>query len=251
MKDVKKTRWGMLAFTLALGAVLVLGGCSLDPGDGPGSNGGGGGGGGSGGGGGGSGSALGETLRLSGQVYVFNRDGTFTPFAGSNLAVFSELGGSGTISNGQLSFIIGTPQYLENNFRELFGVDYLNNFTVSPVTTRGAFLFLRTLNGDDLDRGNFYFSSTNNFVYEAVFYLYVDRDVTIRADRTVVETWRDSSYSQLITDITNAFNLNLRTGWNALHYRNVFVGTDTNLTYTYTFSAANPGNLFWILNFRI
>ena len=75
------------------------------------------------------------------------------------------------------------------------------------------------------------------------FYMYVDRDVNIRADRT--------AYTEYYSFNVDAFNLNLKAGWNAL----IFNGREEEnlqtggISVTAILSVGNPGNhLRWVLS---
>ena len=240
MKITKKTRWQLpifaQVFMLALVASLILANCELDPGPGP---------------GGGGDGALGASLNLSGQVYVYDwRNYNYVIFTG-NRQVVSAMGhgGSGSITNGQLSFSIGTPSNLLSSdwaYNEFF--EGLNNVRINPTSTRFAFLELRTFPGDYyVSRENFVTSRTGNVevtTYEELIYIYVDRDVNIRADRTVHTEWDYSS-------IVDAFNLNLKTGWNAfiVNGRAEYNLQTERQSETITVSVGNPGNhLRWVLS---
>jgi len=185
---------------------------------------------------------LGTTLNLSGQVYtvIWDRTNiTFEQFTG-NRKVYSKFGGSGSITNGQLSFRFGRPNVLKNS-NEMFDWVFqdLNNFSVSPAAARGRFLDLETPDGY-LYRGNATYSVTGNIgsrTEERVAYIYVDRDTTISASYTV-DSGVDT-YSFPYTPATNAFHITLQKGWNALYGK---IATDT-----MTYSLGNPTSLKWVI----
>ena len=156
-----------LIAALGLALALVFTGCG---------NGGGSGGGGRG--------FLGTTLELSGQVYLAEWDDddnhTLTPYTGTRAITsagfwygcccfdneeWRAVGGSGTITEGQLSFTVGTPPaaamvnidyFFDDDFEEVF-----NNFNISNRNARIAVIeALRTTGGRYVDR----FRATPYFV---------------------------------------------------------------------------------------
>ena len=205
-------------------------------------------------GGSGGGSALGATLNLSGKVFTgdWNETGvTYNEFTGNRTISASYLdendrdiaiGGTGAITNGQLSFSIGTPSSLQN-ISGFFGSDF-NNLRISNTAARVADLNLRVPNGSRVYRGN-ESTTLTRWESEEVLYMYVDRDVTVSADRKE-NTGTEDGFTW--TETFNAFTINLKEGWNALHSRRVAVETDTSETFTMTISTGNPANLRWILN---
>ena len=234
-KTIRRIPVFALVFVLGLTASLVLSGCELDPGSGP--NGGGGNG------------ALGATLNLSGQVYTKvtddnNVEYNYVRFTG-NRQVFSDMGhgGSGSITNGQLSFSIGTPSNLLPSDSVSSGFfEGINNIRISPTSTQFAILFLMTSFRTYLNRENAVFSRTENVTVvtsEYVLYVYVDRDANFRADET--SNWSSGA------EIFRAFNLNLKTGWNALIVNGIAdYHPSGNMYSVSTLSVDNPGNhLMW------
>jgi len=194
---------------------------------------------------GGGGGALGATLNLSGQVYTVDWDAdyyTLVPYTG-NSAVYSDLGGSGSITNGQLSFGIGIPSEMEKLIEYFGWFSDLENFSLSPTAAQGNFLSLGTPTGY-LSRENSTFSSSEG-VSEEVMYIYVDRDTTISASRTVkTEEFEDEEYDAY-TMTTNAFNITLKEGWNSLHSKWTYTRSGDE---TLTISLKNPNNLKWVID---
>jgi hypothetical protein len=166
--------------------------------------------------------------------------------------VLSGAGGSGTISGGYLNFQIGTPTWLQ----PIANMWFFENATFSVAGVQATELWL-SLGGGGADlSGLFYASSTisgNSFRFEYVLrrHIFVDRDVVVTSPR------REGSWSETYEGVTvnhtyvyQAFTLNLRAGWNAVHTREVdsgtFTGTWENPTsatvnYTVTVSTADPG----------
>jgi len=186
---------------------------------------------------GGAGGFLGETLNLSGEVWMidWSYSGSEQRFTG-NLPVTSDLGGNGAITNGQLNFSIGIPFPLGsiNNLWLMEVIeDLYTNINISNTSVRGAVL--------DLPLSRMWVSeSDTHFVEESVFYIYVDRDVSVTGDGGT-ETDEDVTYT-----ITN-LNLNLRQGWNAVHYKVEERLSGGQWTLTVNVSLNNPSHLRWVL----
>lgn len=199
--------------------------------------------------------SLGATLNLSGQVYDEHWDGNsalYVPYTGTveTLSNYRYLGnsnwdkngGSGKIENGQLSFSIGTPDHLMNVVEIFEELDELKNFKISNTDANSASLNLGT-GSRWLGREYISYTSTSE-TYESVSYVYVDRDITISAERTVF-TDEDGGFSW--TETYNAFNINLKTGWNAVSIKCVEIETATSETEEWTYSATIPSHLRWVM----
>ncbi|MCL2411333.1 MAG: hypothetical protein FWC97_06785 [Treponema sp.] len=213
---MKKRFWlGVLALTLVFGLVFV----SCDEADDNGGDG-----------------FIGGTLNLSGQVWGWDYDGDdsydWVQFTGDRATVTSDVGGSGSITNGQLSFSVGTPSVLGNIQQQLFidGLvmeEWFNDFSLSPSSARGAVIEgLRSMPGGGALHNGW---ASGNF-FESVVYIYVDRDVRMTGTgRTITfecnceewhsecncEEWDGDCYC-VGTTITRNFDLNLTAGWNVI-----------------------------------
>jgi len=202
--------WKMLATMAAFGLALPLMGCS-DNGH------------------------LGNTLNFSGQVYTLIVEFdemetiTFTPFTRSQPITSNLTGVTGAITNGRLSFQAGRP----SNLGPLDDIWMFDGATINPSSARGIELeMLRSNTG--MNRGNASGNRMSN-TWNIVMHVFVDREVTIsRGAETNV--WGDFS------NTTNAFNITLREGWNAVHVNEV----STETSGTETISLGNPGNLRWV-----
>lgn len=222
---------------------------------------------------------LGETLNLSGQVYLTKWNETanggslsYQAFNG-NVDEFEDYyGGTGKITNGKFSYSTGTPKSssLETiDIEDEFGWGY-DNFTTSRQTVKGtviwgfytddpAYSYLIKSNGTETATNNSY-SGT----YESVIFVYVENDVTL-SGKGKTEQWKsdddpdfdpdyDTPYTETYT--TSNFNFTLKTGWNAVHYKRNYSesvqGSWENPTrYTSTgsetMSLKNP-SLRWVLS---
>ena len=223
-----------------IAAVAVIGfsmaGCSTDGGDngtGP--------------------SHLGPTLNSRGQVWEV--DGVWghgawnwTQFDG-NRTVFSEAGGSGSIAAGQLDFSLASPtaSFLEDISDYWFSEDAeISNLDARVFSMNFSWNLccypLRT-DTDVLARASQTVSG-NRVVVEGAWYIFVDRDVTVRsAGRSYTEDEDGFTYSWVL----QAFTLDLREGWNVMHLRYEAVRTATRSTVTDTISAGDPAHLRWAL----
>jgi len=169
---------------------------------------------------------FGNTLNLSGQVYLWNDDDSFTPFTDNRTVTDGGIGGSGSITNGILSYSIGTPSILK-------GIDILleefhgwDNVHASNMNVKFWWLELST---------NKYNASV--FVEEFVHYLYVDNNVNITGNpKTIPYGNRIRTYKDL--------SLALKKGWNAVHAKNEYgEGTET-----ISVMMSNPAYLRWVLS---
>jgi len=227
-------------------------------------------------GGGGSGAGhLGSTLNLSGQVWTMDWDNddriTWEQFTGNRSIsagfwyddgwddIWIDIGGSGSINAGQLSFTIGTPDDLVSISTLFDGEieDEFHNFRISDPDARAAVFggFRATGAGRSGELLRMWLSGNT---FEGVSFLYVDRNVTIAGGgRTTTwdcdcgvcrcEEWDDRCYCAS-RFITRNLNINLRTGWNAIHFREVWSFSGGMDTYTLTLSLGDPARLRWVLD---
>jgi len=162
-----------------------------------------------------------DTLIFSGQVgFLDGGDGgNFQPIE-ENLPISSvPQGGMGVIVNGQLNFFIGTPAALvplEEALKDILH-GWRSNI-ISVPDTMGAHLRLYTSNPVRMlrrawsDGAGFYGAD------HEIYYIFVDRDVTISARRRV--EIMDFISNEVVYDELHdymAFNILLKAGWNALH----------------------------------
>jgi len=151
----------------------------------------------------------------------------------------------------------GTPNKYDPHF--VWGWIYddmekLNNFNISPASVKIA-LF----NSLSVDFKSDHYSgilenvplASKKDIMEYVYYIYVDQDVTVSADKTnyteqhlggVVGEPPTVFYTNYTVD---AFNHSLKAGWNIVYVRSIFEG---NNTYKETFLHANPNNWNWTLS---
>jgi hypothetical protein len=208
---------------------------------------------------------LGETLNLSGQVYVEKQNETHTGISLSyqtfngNVEEFTDrYGGTGKITNGQLSYSIGTPSLssLETIFENVFSQDY-DDFTISRQNVKGAMIWsMSTGNDTYLSKENA--ASTSNWVgtsysyfVESVGFVYVDNDVTL-SGKGKREDFEGTEHGVKYTDTltTSNFNFTLKTGWNAVYSKYsgsmTVTGSSQVSTRTETKTKKNP-SLRWVL----
>jgi len=191
---------------------------------------------------------LGATLNLNAQVYtVEDWSENYKPFTGDRV-VNSNLGVSGSITNGQLNFTIGTPNenYLER-LSEFFDYTELWNFpSISPADARGCFLSLYVSNDSYFGRGYEIYSGTEkkgSFTEGNAEYIYVDRDVTLSANRNIYYYDDGDSWT------FNAYDITLKEGWNILHNDSTVKWSNYNVTSSVdTVSHKDPSKVRWVLN---
>jgi hypothetical protein len=205
---------------------------------------------------------LGNHLNLNGQVYERMPGGGFEKWNSSDdLEIRTLLGGSGVLKkNGQFSFNVGTPNQYDPHFvwgRIYFKMEELNNFKISPVSVQMALFSSLTVDfNSDYSVGLLECipqTSKNDMedVLEYVYFVYVDKDVTISADKTnYIETiyggqiFPEDTFGEININYTiDAFNHSLKAGWNAVFVRTIFEDDNTILTFLH----ANPRHLKWTL----
>ena len=195
---------------------------------------------------------LGPTLNLRGQVYTMDDDDysvTYAPFGGSLSFSSGSLGGSGSVTSGQLDFTIGTPSTLIS-LAELKGWledEGFSNIQISPADALCAEFSTLEITGSNqysyLERMNSTMTSRAS-TQEYVFYIYVDKDATVTATGTSSsETYPGFT----LTFTTSNINMSLKKGWNAMHQKIVGTGTQSKISYNTSMSAANPSHLRWVL----
>jgi len=190
---------------------------------------------------------IGATLNItSEQVYVMDisQSGTLTykTYTDSINTFVSDVGGSGKISNGKLTFSIGVPDFdsqedfdisdLGNIYGESTSMNVYTDITMAPNDTRIASL---SFSNPSLNKMNMSMSETS-MSWEMVMYWYADKACTIKATGgTVTEDTATTTFENI--------NLSLGAGWN---YVNIKVsGTDTGGT-----MSVKTGNLTtckWVL----
>ena len=136
------------------------------------------------------------------QVYDDVNPATFQPipFTGSIATVTSGVGGSGSITDGKLSFTIGEPTQLMP-FENFFPMPEESNASLSPGDTLGEQLSLRGSSNEGVVRLNI----AGTGLSEQTIYLFVDKDCTV--------TIPASTFQGI--SIRSA-TLRLNAGWNAV-----------------------------------
>jgi len=192
--------------------------------------------------------AFGETLHLTGQVWVWDWDSGYTQFTGTR-TLTSNLGGAGGIIGGRLDFTVGRPADEDLESIMTLVEDFESEMwrvSASPAAARFVWLEMLLPNGE-LYRGYQIETETSagrSFERSHMFYIFVDQNVTFSAEgRTETGIWEGRIY----TAIQEAFNINLREGWNALHYRQESTWTETGYTQIRSLSRAAPDYVKWVL----
>jgi len=160
---------------------------------------------------------VGETMvTISGRVGLpGGEEGSLIPFNGNMPVTSDPQGGVGVIANGQLSFFIGTPATLgplESALEEV--VRGWGNVTISIPAATGAMLVLRTPEPGMALRRVYSGGAAMSRWEGGIYYIFVDRDVTITANRRIENISQHDGWEYIVD--YRAFNITLRTGWNAI-----------------------------------
>jgi hypothetical protein len=184
-----------------------------------------------------------DTLNLSGRVYLQEQE-NYSDF-GQSVAIISSNGRTGSVTNGNLSYSIGTPTSLWQLNSNSFGLS--SNYDVSlSATVRGYRLSgLSLVNADGyIRKEEFTRINSLNIHDESVSYVYVENDVTLNGTG-------GTQTNGNTTNIYRNFNLALKAGWNAIYKKREYSGTNTNgsltIIITETVSLKNPA-LRWVLS---
>jgi len=147
------------------------------------------------------------TLNFSGKVYTrVPPSAVFNEYTGGEITLIGEeIGGSGSIKNGQLSFTIGTPANLKPMKDVFFGYD---NLIFTPSDTQGRYLNIV------LSPASYFLIKQDMSNWDNIVeYLYVDKNVTITGTGQASQGGR---YSDI--------NISLKKGWNAINITTSFSG---------------------------
>jgi len=208
------------------------------------------------------------TLNISNeQVVEYDWDHNLTESTGNWTIDDDGIGGSGSISNGKLSYSVGTPNNLagiNDLCTELEWSFWGTTFSASDPSAKYLLLELSKQNGGFLEKGEFKESVKGNTYtqYDAFLYhLYVDKDVTITASEVKdSDPWTDP-YTGITYSGTSTFKavkLALKAGWNTVFF--LEEGTETlvggtwenptafNEVWTLTVTMDNPTSLKWVLS---
>jgi len=212
---------------------------------------------------------LGDTLVLSGQVYLEKLTETGISYQKYNGNLTIEdyyYGGSGEVKNGKLSYSIETPTNLETLTLRAFPIDSLNeeeydNLTISNENVTGVILSRLSTNNNtysSLVKESHTLRISNNGysqTIERVYYVYVHKDVTISGKGKTRTGNYINNGTKASWSVTNKnFSLALRTGWNAVYIKDTdsftLTGpmdnpTSSSSISTNTISLSNP-SLRWV-----
>jgi hypothetical protein len=207
-------------------------------------------GGGSSGGGGGS-AYLGEEPVLSGQVYTMDAY-IYTRFNETVPMSHNDVEGEGGITDGQLSYTLGTPDNMYMSQIEYIKYDLFYGYDDVSVDDPTVQYHVLSLEVPSYSYQNYSLvkelqslkvtSSSYTYTWERVDYVYVDDDVTVSGQEKI--DYPD--YSDF--EKYSAFSLELQRGWNAI-YRNITdKATMTTGSTTIICAVKNPTALRWVLD---
>jgi hypothetical protein len=242
MKNVFKLI-GIIALAAVIGFSMAACGGGGDDDDDPNGPGG--------GGGGGSSGSLGETFTLSDQVYTLGVDESavssggnmykYTPYTGPDRILTDGHGGTGSITDGKISFSVGVPVVRPGSqyFTTLLGGLGLlaKDVKLQPDDTQ-----INTFNFEDIKLKKEYMESKlgqSSNILEQVMYLYVDRDCTITSNGGT-----DNSSVQKIT--YSKVNISLKKGWNVFYHTQTAATTNV----TRGLVSGDSKNAKWVLSSR-
>lgn len=206
--------------------------------------------------------AFGQTLVLSAYVYQGGcccNEWEYTRFSlGSAVDVLSNFQShTGRFSNSTLSFTISGPPDLSPVDALITGEFWGWDIQVSPDNVQGAILDLRMeyfCTDCCFDTNHFLLmrsrssktetATGDTYTEERVMYLFVDGNVTISAERAVESS---SGWGNTF----EGFEITLYSGWNTLHFKEIFSRTQTRDDNTFTLSHSNPENIKWLIFRRI
>ena len=196
---------------------------------------------------------LGSSMTIRSQVFVSDPAGAASfSFAGNRSVVpmvfmgkLFDLGGTGGIKSGRLSFDIGKPDYAWKNIMNLFdgyAASY-EGFSVSPQDAYGAVIRGFKTSGGGFDGWLSREEQSGDgkiSTLEEVYYVYVDKKVKVTG-RGKSFTGNDGSISA-----TQSINISLEAGWNVLCTKSVSVFEDDRLlSQTVSLSADDPASVKW------
>jgi len=167
-----------------LALAFVLAGCSSDDDDG----------------------GIGDNLSIPGEQ-VYNPDGTL--YTGGIPSLANNVGGSGSIKDGKMSFSVGVPNKLNSMETFISEMDEMLRFNVfsyaewQPGETKAIALKFTISLSEKADLMN-----TPSKTMKRIYYIFVDRDCTVTATEISPVTY--AGISVPVSDI----NLRLKRGWN-------------------------------------
>jgi hypothetical protein len=167
-----------------------------------------------------------STLKISSQVHLVNtKTDEFTLSQEELESIKNNLGGTGKIEKGMLSFTIGKPDKLipfeDGGINEagtipfverpeLFSSEAFDNISIKPGGVLAA-----GLNLEGLGKWKASFTPFVEQSRVAVFYVYVDRDCTITADGKTFDMYG------FLPTTSSGLDLKLNAGWNAITEHNI------------------------------
>ena len=165
-------------------------------------------------------SGIGETLNLSGDVYTVGNNYNFVKYDGEDLTFTSNVGGTGSITDGKMNFTVGAPnaallETIDALFEDFedeeegLGLVY-SNLTFSPTSAKGTYLYFY------INLSKIYMNDTGTSGSdEEVSYIYVDRDCSFSATGGTFDFLDLMGMEVTASNI----NLNFKAGWNTVNQK--------------------------------
>jgi hypothetical protein len=182
------------------------------------------------------GGGIGETLSFQGED-VFNKDGS--RYTGDR-ALTSNVGGSGTIRGGKLSFTVSTPDNMKSMTTLLLDMDTRFGFNIfsyasnDPTDTLAMDLVFTNLTKKILP--------TPTSTMEEIRYIWVNRDCLVKAPTTGIPPVTINGVSVKVSP----FTLNLTKGWNAVSMIVVPAIPGSTLDSTLVIGIGDSDNCKWV-----
>ena len=199
----------------------------------------------------------GSNIELRGQVWTHVGFSNYTEFTGnrdiegfilgSSPNFDPMLAGTGAITNGQLSFRMGTPSLLLP-VADIIAV-FAPGAVATPADARGNLLFLNTAGGETLTKENpIAFTSGVSSIRDFIGFFYASQSGNFSHPGGFSSQYFPAS-GRTVNVTMEPFSINMQAGWNILreHERRYFTSLTVHDVIV-SFSLGNPANAKWMLD---
>jgi len=182
------------------------------------------------------------------QVWTIDPEGAYAPYTGTE-ALTNNAGGAGSITEGKLSFNVGTPSQSRLVPMGTFLTSINDKFKIfpdaewnpsSPIPNAMELAF--SSSSINLSKVN-YTTSTTSTLEETVRYIYVDRDCTLKAASKPNVSVVGVSVPVTVSEL----NLSLKQGWNIINSQMTITATGG----TASITKGNLESCKWILELLV